>query len=118
MLAAVTARLNSDTIRPLTDQVIVAPAVITTYNIQAELTFYPGPDSTVITLAAIAAAQAYADSVNRLGFDVTRSGIIRALHQSGVQNVNLISPATDLVIDDGYASLCTAVNLTNAGTNV
>lgn len=116
LLAAVEAALNAEDVRPMTDQVTVSAATITTYAVEAELTMYPGPDAEVVRQAAVAKVEAYVDSVARIGYDVTRSGILAALHQPGVQNVDLILPAADVAIADGAASHCTAIDVTVAGT--
>lgn len=108
--------LNAEFIRPMTDNVTVQSATIQEYAITAELTLYPGPDSAVVMAAAEAAVQAYVDSVARIGYDVTLSGIYHALHQVGVQNVGLTLPAADIVIDDSEASYCTAITITAAPT--
>ncbi len=115
LVAAVSAALNAEKVRPMTDQVTVQTATIVNYAITAQLVIYPGPDSTVVRQAALDAVTAYADSQHRLGYDVTLSGIYHALHQSGVQNVVLTSPTANLVIGDGEASYCTAITLTVAG---
>lgn len=107
--------LNAETVRPMTDHVQVMSANIVNYTIEAELTMYPGPDATVVLQSAIEAVTAYAEEQRRIGYDVTLSGLYRALHQPGVQNVNLISPAATLVIGDGQASYCTNINVTAAG---
>lgn len=111
LLDTVEAALNAEYVRPMTDQVSVVAATIVNYAIAAELTMYPGPDSNVVKQAAIDAAMAYAGSVARIGYDVTRSGIFRALHQPGVKNVTLTSPDADIAIADGQASHCTGVTV-------
>lgn len=119
LLNKVDATLNAETVRPMTDQVQVQSANIVPYTIEAELTMYPGPDATVVLQSAIDAVTEYAETQRRIGYDVTLSGLYHALHQPGVQNVNLISPASTLVIGDGQASYCTNINVTAAGeTNV
>lgn len=118
LLATVTAALNDETVRPMTDQVTVMSASVVNYAITATLTMYPGPDPDVVLQTAIDAVTAYADAQHRIGYDVTRSGIFAALHQAGVQNVNLTSPSADLVIGDGQASHCTAITVTIGGTGV
>jgi len=114
LLDTVNAALNAEFVRPLTDNVTVESAEIIEYEITAELTLYPGPDSSVVLASAIAAAQAYADSVRKIGFDVARSGCDRALHQPGVQNVTLTQPATNVVTADGQAAHCTLITITVA----
>jgi phage-related baseplate assembly protein len=114
LIAAVEAALNAEKVRPMTDQVTVLSASIVNYTIEAELVVYPGPDSDVVLEAAQAAAAAYAEAQHRMGYDVTLSGIYAALHQPGVQRVNLTAPAANLVVDDGEAAYCTAITLTVA----
>ena len=118
LLAAVNAAVNDQAIRPMTDQVSVQSAAITEYTVAATLTVYPGPDAELIRSTAEAAVTAYVTAQHRIGYDVTLSGLYAALHQAGVQNVELTSPAASLVIGDGEAAYCTAVNVTLGGTDV
>ncbi|MBX9761561.1 MAG: baseplate J/gp47 family protein [Pseudomonadaceae bacterium] len=115
LLRAVTAALNQEQVRPMTDQVSVQSASIVSYTIEAELVMLPGPDSAVVRDAAQAAAEAYAAAQHAMRRDVTLSGLYAALHQPGVQRVELSAPAANLVIGDGEASYCTAITLTVAG---
>jgi len=71
----------------------------------------------VVLAAAQAAATAYAAAQHRIGRDVTLSGLFAALHQPGVQRVVLTSPTASLTIGSGQASWCTAITLTNGGTD-
>ncbi|KIC36555.1 baseplate assembly protein [Leisingera sp. ANG-M7] len=118
LVSAVEAAVNADDVRPLCDLVTVQAAEIVTYSISASLTVYPGPDSEVVRAAAEKAAQAYADAQHRLGRDVTLSGLYAALHQPGVQNVVLASPAADVAVNDGQATYCNGVAVTVGGTGV
>jgi len=115
LVAKVNAALSAEDVRPLTDQLTVAAATIVPFDVEAELTLYPGPDANVVRQAALDALARYTDSVARIGYDVTRSGIIAALHQPGVQNVVLTSPAADIAISDSEASHCASVDVTVAG---
>lgn len=117
LLAAVDAALNADDVRPLTDLVTVQSAEILTYNVQAVLTVLPGPDSAVVREAAERAALAYASQQHRLGADITLSGLYAALHQPGVQNVALVSPAADIAVSASQAAFCTAVSVSIGGAN-
>lgn len=116
LLDAVTASLNAERVRPMTDQVTVLSASIVNYTITAELVLYPGPAPEVVRQAAEDAVTAYAEAQRRIGYDVTLSGLYAALHQPGVQRVNLTAPAANLTIADGQASHCTAISVTVAGT--
>lgn len=115
LLDKVNATLTKEEVRPLTDNVTVQSAQIITYAISAELTLLPGPDSEVVRQAAFDAVAAYAEGQRRIGYDVTMSGLYRALHQPGVQNVNLTAPTVSLVLGDGQASYCTGITVTVAG---
>jgi phage-related baseplate assembly protein len=117
LLASVNAALNSDSIRPLTDQVTVQSASIVNFTVAAGLYVYPGPDSSVVLTKALAALNAYISQVHKIGQDVTLSGIYAALHQPGVQRVNLTQPTANVVISATQASFCTSINVTVAGTD-
>ena len=118
LLTLVSAQLNDEDIRPITDQVVVQAASIEPYSVSAVLTLYEGPDSSVVEDAALEAVEAYVSEVHRLGHDVTRSGIFAALHQRGVQNVALASPASDIVVGSSQAAFCSAINVTVGGRDV
>jgi hypothetical protein len=92
-------------------------AEIVNYAITAVLTLYPGAGQETVLEASIAAAQAYAADMHSIGRDITRSGVFAALHQPGVQNVTLTSPAADVVIGWKQAAWCTAINVTIGGTD-
>lgn len=115
LLAAVRKALNAENVRPMTDLVTVQSASIVTYAITAQLVMLPGPDANLVRLAAQEAAQAYAAAQHVMRRDVTLSGIYAALHQPGVQRVELASPAANLTISNGEASYCTAITITIAG---
>lgn len=115
LLATVAATLNADTIRPMTDQVTVQSAAIVNYTVQAELVILPGPDPLVVRQAAVDAITAYAEAQRRIGHDITLSGVYAALHQPGVQRVNLTAPSANLTIGEGQASYCTSIAITVAG---
>ncbi len=114
LIAAVAATLNGDQIRPMTDNVTVQSAAIVTYTVDAELVILPGPDPEVVRQAAVDAITAYTEAQRKIGYDVTLSGVYAALHQPGVQRVNLTSPSANLVIGSGQASYCTSITVTAA----
>lgn len=117
LLATVLAALSAEDVRPLCDTVGVQSAAIVNYAITAQLFFLPGPDRAVVLAAAQAAAAAYASAQHRLGRDITLSGVYAALHQPGVQRVNLIAPTANIVIGVTQASWCTAITLTDGGVD-
>lgn len=109
LLGAVAAALNAETVRPMTDQVSVQSVSVVAYSVEAELIMLPGPDAETVLQAAIEAATAYAESLRRIGHDVPLSGLYAALHQPGVQRVNLTAPAANVVIGQGEVSHCTGL---------
>ncbi|MCA0208129.1 MAG: baseplate J/gp47 family protein [Proteobacteria bacterium] len=114
-LAAVTAMLTADAVRPLTDEVIVQSADVVDFTIAADLYLYAGPDPTLIETTAESSLNAYLAKARRLGRDIPRSAIIAALHVAGVQRVALTSPAVDQVMTPLQAGWCTGINLNYAG---
>lgn len=118
LLALVDAAVNNESVRPLTDKVVIRSAEIVAYVVTATLYFYDGPSSATVLAASTAALNAYIENQRKIGFDVTRSGLFAALHQPGVQNVTLTAPAADVVIGNHQAAYCTAITLTNGGIGV
>ena len=118
LLDTVDAALNDEDVRPLTDQVVVQAATVNQYQIDADIWCYGNVDSAVVRAAAEEAAQAYADAMHRLGHDVTISGLHRALHQPGVQRVEINQPAASIVNDAHEAGFCTGVTVNYEGIDV
>jgi len=104
-------------VRPSGDRLSVVAAEVHEYEVIAELTILPGPSGITIQETVEAAVQLYASEHHKLGCDVTRSGLYAALHQSGVHNVNLTSPAEDLILNHTQAAYCTGVTVTVGGVD-
>lgn len=98
LLDLVDQNLTPSTRRPFTDKVTVKAATPIEWTLNASLVLFPGPDAEVVKQAAETALAEYINITNSLGYDVTRSGLFRALHQGGVQNVIINNPLTDIVI--------------------
>lgn len=111
LLDTVSAYLSADERRPLTDNVQVQSATLVDFTVNALLLVYPGPSPTPVLTAARSALDKYIASVSRIGYDVTLSGLYAALHQSGVQRVQLAAPLSDVVIDNISAARCTDITL-------
>ncbi len=115
VLAAVENRLTDKSIRPLTDNVTVQGADVVDFSITATMTFLSGPDRSLVLAEAQARLNSHLAATLRLGRDVTRAGIIAALHPEGVQNIALASPAADIVLSRQQAGHCTSITLIDAG---
>ena len=111
-IAAVTAALNAETVRPLCDSVQVQSASIVNFTVSATLSVYAGTDQAAIRAAALAKLDAYLAAQHQLALGVSRSGIMAALHQSGVRSVTLTSPAADVACSWKQAAWCTSRAIT------
>lgn len=100
VIEAVDTALSADTVRPLCDNVIVESAAITAYHIVAAIETYPGPEGEIVRQAAIDACWEHNDETNRIGAEVTRSGLYAALRRAGVTSVELSSPPPTPGVDD------------------
>lgn len=117
LIAVVDAALSAEDIRPVGDRLTVQSAEIVSFEIEAVLYFYPGPESEPIHTAATDALQVWLAGQGSIGRDIARSAIMAALHVQGVQRVELVSPAADMVISDTQAGLCAAVVVTVGGSD-
>ncbi|WP_407907425.1 baseplate J/gp47 family protein [Escherichia coli] len=116
LIATVNAKLSSESIRPVGDRLTVQSAEIISYDIQATLYLYPGPESEPVVSAAEASLQKWLKSQGRIGLDVAKSAIQAALHVQGVQRVELDLPER-LIISDTQAARCASVTITRGGTD-
>ncbi len=112
LLDAVSAQLNADELRPLTDFVTVKSAIINDYSVTAELEIPDGPDAGEVLENAKAALMSYTRLANRINGMVPLSAIYAALQQTGVARVILSSPRADIEPATGTAPRCAAVNVT------
>ena len=115
LVATVLAALSAETIRPLSEQVIVTAGSLINYNLDVSLTLFPGATSEIAILAAQTALAAFASDTHRLGRDVIKSAIDAASHQPGVKKVTIASPAADIACADNQAPNCTSITVRFAG---
>ncbi|WP_075685088.1 baseplate assembly protein [Serratia marcescens] len=111
LIETVRAALTDTETRPLTDFVTVRSAQIVPYTVAAVLHIQPGPDARSVKEAAMLAMQKYVDSVHRIGHTVAESGLFRALHQSGVERVEMSTPLGNLDGRLGVAYYCTDITI-------
>lgn len=107
--------VNQDNRRPIADRVTVKSVTLIEYEIKAKLYLYPGPESEPIKKAATQNLQDYITEKHRIGRRINRSAIISALHVAGVQRVELLQPAQDILINREQASYCTNYQIEVAG---
>jgi phage-related baseplate assembly protein len=114
VLAAVTAALNAEDVRPLCDVVTVQAAAIVTYTVVASLAIFDGPDTSLVLAQAQAAVARVVADAHRVGRAVRLSALFAALHQPDVEEVTLNLPAADVTPSDVEAAWCTAITVTVA----
>jgi phage-related baseplate assembly protein len=112
LLDAITAALRHEDIRPIGDLVTVQSAEVIPYEIVAEIYVPPGPESSIISDAAIQRAQDETEKKRPLGRGIYRSKLDAVLHAEGVIKVNLIEPSTDIVLTSQQAAYCTNITVT------
>lgn len=95
VLAAVEAVVSRDDVRVLTDTVEVISAQMVEVAIDAELVLLPGAPA-ALDAQLQAELPAYIRQHARLGWDLTRSWLIRELHGPFVHHVRLLSPADEV----------------------
>ena len=106
MSQIVYAALSADTVRPLCDTVDVTTATKLNITVDATLYLTGSPDTEMVEQAAKNALDTYMTTQRKIGATISRSGIYAALHQSGVNSVDLRLPATDIIATrDQYPAL-------------
>lgn len=118
IIAAVENQLNAETIRPLTDTVVVQAASAVDYSIEADVTVFDTADEPTVLAAVSQAVGEYVTArANVLGKDVVRAQLIKTiLAVDGVYNVDLVAPLTDSVLDSSQYANCTAQVITIIGS--
>lgn len=111
LLKAVILALSHENVRPLTDHVVVFAPQVQAVPVLARLHVYQGPDPATVLAQSRMALSAHLQRIRRLGYDMTRAGLIGALAVPGVQNVLLDSPAADIVCAFDQLAVAVAVEL-------
>ena len=113
LLDKVSNTLNKESIRPLTDRVTVQSAEIIDYQVIADLSIGEGPDAEIIRQLAQNEVTNYTKRQHKLGYRISLSGLYAALHQKGVDYVNLITPISDIKPQNHQAAFCIDINVTH-----
>ncbi len=110
-LATVDAALNVESIRPLSEDVIVSAPTVVNYALDLSLTLFAGPSTELVTTAVQTALAAFTSSSHRLGTDIIRSAIDAAAHVAGVKKAVINSPAADVLCGLGEVAWCTGITV-------
>lgn len=119
IISLVEAELNDDSVRPLTDTVVVEAPTVVDYDIEVEVETYENAEVSTVEDEIQTALEAYAESKETaMGQDVMLSQIIaRAASVAGVYNVTVVSPVADLVIAFNEVAIVGTVTVTVTGQN-
>ncbi|MDB5610656.1 MAG: hypothetical protein JWP25_7556 [Bradyrhizobium sp.] len=111
VIDAVYDRLMADGIKPLTDDISVLPVTKIATDIVANITLYPGPDSSLVIADINKSLTSLRNRISLIGRDLKRSALLAALTQEGVQNV-------ELDFDDINVGTSACVWINSASVNV
>ncbi len=117
LITAVENIFSNEDIIPLCDIVKVQSAEIVNYAIEAKLYVSKNTDKTLTINAAITAAQTYADEQHKTNKRISKPVIEGILKQSGVIDIDLISPIETILIGKTQASYCTGITITAETVN-
>lgn len=113
-LATVSGAVNGETVRPLSEEVLVSAPTIINYALDISLTLFAGPSTEVVTAAVRSALEKFAANSHRLDNDIIKSAIDAAAHVAGVKKVVINSPAADIICTKAQAPWCTGITITVA----
>jgi len=99
----------------LTDVVSILRPQITRTDIRANITLFPGVDSTTLMGEVNTAVQNLVAAIRWLGADLTILSIETALGQTGVYNVELLEPTADVVVGQSGVIKVDQIRLHYAG---
>jgi len=115
LLGVVAEAVNGEDVRPLADLVTVLSSEIVDYTIKAKLHMTTsGPGRTQAIDLATSQTADYVSRRKRQGWSVWLSKLDALMHVEGVEHVELIEPAADVVILDSQAARCTAIDIQDA----
>lgn len=112
LLATVRHALNAEHIRPLCDTAIVQAVEVIESPITATMYRQPGAAGEVAAAQARKELEAWLLSVRRLGAGLPRSGIDAALHQPGMDRIDIDVPPDDILCTKTQWVRVTGITLT------
>ncbi len=117
LLITVEQALSGEAVRPVADRLTVQAAEIVPYRINAGLWLYPGPAIEPIMAASRQQVIQYTQQLQRLGRDIRCSVLFATLQVEGIQRVELIAPAGDLILSSQQAAYCEQIDLSYQGAD-
>lgn len=120
ILDLVSAGLNDERVRPLSDTVVVQSPAVLNVDVAIELTVYSDADSAAVEAEALQAVAAYLLSREReLGQDIKISQLIALATTSvaDVFDVNVVSPTMDVTVSESQIARAASLSVTVTGTS-
>lgn len=114
LLNTVNAALQDPAVRMVNDVIVVAPASRVQTPVTANVWLLPETSSTILDQMKAALQAAWTEQIV-LGRDVTRSWLITKLSLEGVQKVEILAPAADVIVPSNQAAALGAITLNNMG---
>jgi len=114
LLAVLDSRLQSDSVRVITDTVEVIGATIQTVNVNVRVFLFPDQSPTILNNLEARIREDFQKSAG-LGWDLAPSWLISRLHVQGVQRVELVSPSAVVVANSNTAVALGSFTITMAG---
>ncbi len=115
LIETVQTALNDETIRPLSEEVIVKAATVVNYAIEIDLILYPGATSELAVNNALENLTKYKDNFHRLKADIDESAIKGQAYSSGIKKIVVNQPASDIECDETQAPYCTGITVNVLG---
>jgi len=121
VIADIYAVCSAETVRPLTDTVVVSEPTEIYYDIEVELTIYEGANIQETEVKVLEALKEYTESKSRrLGLDIIRSHIVQVCRIPDVYDVQVISPswtAGNIIVEFDEVPICNSITVTTTGQN-
>lgn len=114
LIAAVDAALQAPAVRMVNDTIVVSAASRTITPIVANIWLLPETSAGILAQLQTSLTEAWSAGIG-LGRDVTRSWLTSKLMLDGVQRVDIVSPAADVLMPFNQAAALGAITLNNMG---
>ncbi|WP_029074413.1 baseplate J/gp47 family protein [Kaistia adipata] len=114
LLALVAAAVNAPAVRMVNDTIQVIAAVTDTIDVAARIWLLPDASASLVEALVPALRTDWANE-GGLGFDLTREWLLSRLMKSGVQRVEIVTPAANVIVPPGRAVALGAIDLALMG---
>lgn len=114
LLATVQAALDAPAVRMVNDTIVAEAGVTITQPVEANVWFLPSAAATLADDLPALLSDAWTKE-NDLGFDMTRSWLTARLMVPGVQRVEIVTPAADVVVPPYQSIAMGAVTINDMG---